>query len=174
MGAPKRPSPARKRAVLAVTGAVALAACLGTPALVSAVRPPQGPASGPTAPPAPPIVPSPGQTRSDGPPASGGREDLELFTSTLETAARATRPSSLTARTLTDALTAAGFDPDAMERTADRTSANLASPALTVSVRLGPTCLIGQYVRADASIVANRDEAVGSGTCLVGRTAPVE
>jgi hypothetical protein len=75
---------------------------------------------------------------------------------------------------LTDALTAAGFGVAAMQRTADQTSANLQVPTLTVSVRVGTSCFIGQFVRSDASISTELATPIETGACLIGQTVPVK
>ncbi|MEA5457003.1 hypothetical protein SPF06_19950 [Sinomonas sp. JGH33] len=121
-------------------------------------------------------TPSPAPTRPllarFDPLASDG-DNLQLFGSVLTRAAQSTSSSSVTAKTLTDALVAVGFSPASMQRTADQTSANLQAPTLTVSVKYGGGCLIGQFVRSEASVSTELAAPIGTGACLVGETAPV-
>ncbi|NUP74237.1 MAG: hypothetical protein HOQ07_06265, partial [Sinomonas sp.] len=106
-------------------------------------------------------------------PSAPEGENLQLFGSVLEKAARSTAAGSVTAKTLTDALLAAGFTAGSMQRTADQTSAKLQAPMLTVSVRLNGACLIGQFDRSDASMSTQLAAPIGTGACLIGETVPL-
>ncbi len=75
-------------------------------------------------------------------------------------------------RAIVDGLIAAGFDRDAIEVTADRTPNGHAVDAVQVSVRIGEECLIGQASGAGYSSVVT--EVLATGTCLVGRTRPID
>lgn len=60
-----------------------------------------------------------------------------------------------------------------MQRTADETSVGLDADSVQVAVKLGDSCLVGQYgprsgVRA---VVA---APIATGACLIGRTVPVD
>ncbi|MGT2462327.1 DUF6993 domain-containing protein [Sinomonas atrocyanea] len=122
-----------------------------------------------SAPAAPAPTPSPARSLSRFDPGASPTENLGVFTRTLEGAARSASSSSVDASTLTGALAAAGFAPSAMQRSADQTSANLQAPVLTVSVRVGADCLVGQFVRSDASISTELATPVAQGACLIGR-----
>ncbi|WP_138443881.1 DUF6993 domain-containing protein [Sinomonas susongensis] len=105
-------------------------------------------------------------------PSAPDESNLDLFKRTLEKAAQTTA-SSVQAKTLTDALTAVGFQGSAMQQSADQTSANLQAPTLMVSVRVGAQCLIGQFVRSDGSISAQIAAPIQTGACLIGRQSAV-
>ena len=106
-------------------------------------------------------------------PTAPDGDNLQLFASALTKAAQSTPSGSVTTKTLTDALAASGFDAGSMQRSADQTSANLQAPMLTVSVKLSRACLIGQYVRQDASVSIQLAAPIGTGACLIGETAPL-
>lgn len=106
-------------------------------------------------------------------PSAPDAANLDLFKRTLDKAAQTTAASSVEAKTLTDALAAAGFNPAAMERSVDKTSADLQAPTLVVSVRLGAQCLLGQFVRSDASVSTEVAAPIQTGACLIGRQSPV-
>jgi hypothetical protein len=107
-------------------------------------------------------------------PAASDDANLQLFGGELAKAAGSAPSSSITGKTLTDALIAAGFDVTTMRRTADQTSANLQAPTLTVSLRLQKSCLVGQFVRSDASISTELAAPIETGACLIGQTTPVK
>jgi hypothetical protein len=100
--------------------------------------------------------------------------NLGLFKGELTKAASSGPSSSITGKVLTDALIAAGFGAPTMQRTADQTSANLQAPTLTVSVRLQKSCLVGQFVRSDASISTELTTPIETSACLIGQTIPVK
>jgi hypothetical protein len=106
--------------------------------------------------------------------AASDQANLQLFRTTLDKVARAHSSTDVTGKVLTDGLVASGFDPAAMQHTADQTSANLQAPTLTVSFRLEKSCLIGQFVRSDASITAEVTAPIQTGACLIGETVPVK
>jgi hypothetical protein len=110
-------------------------------------------------------------TRFD--PAAADEANLLLFKDALTKAAHSKAADSVTGKVLMDSLVAAGFDVAAMQRTADQTSANLQTPTLTVSVRLQKSCLIGQFVRSDASVSTELTAPIETQACLIGQTVPV-
>lgn len=162
-------------AVLLTVGGIGLAGALQGLDLRPAPRdlaaaPSASPSGQPDAVPAAPTpTGSPSRTLSRFDPDASAAENLGAFTRTLEGAARSGSASSVDAATLTRALAAAGFPSSAMQRSADRTSANLQSPVLTVSVRLGADCLLGQFVRSEASVSTEVAAPLAQGTCLIGR-----
>lgn len=106
-------------------------------------------------------------------PSAPASANLELFKRALDKAAQSTPASSVEGKTLTDALAGVGFSGAAMQQSADRTSANLQAPTLMVSVRVGAQCLVGQFVRSDASVSTEIAAPIQTGACLIGRQAPV-
>lgn len=111
---------------------------------------------------------TPALTRFD--PSASQSAVLQLFTSVLKQAvAQAGEPDG---KALAAALAAAGFDPAAMQRSADRTSVDLAAPSVSVSVRVGQTCYVGQFVRADRSVATGVTSPISTAACLIGRLAP--
>lgn len=73
-----------------------------------------------------------------------------------------------------DALAAAGFDRSAMQVTADATTVGNAAETLQFSVLWGEECLIGQVGEATGDPVTAVLPALVGGSCLVGRTAPID
>ncbi len=81
---------------------------------------------------------------------------------------------SASGRDFIDALIAAGFDRDAMQVTADRTTVDLQAGSVQFSVRLGDECLVGQYGPASGGYHGAVRPALGTGGCLVGQTRPID
>jgi hypothetical protein len=157
-------------AVVAVVVGAVVALSTGSAGVDTSAGQPSGSAShaasaASPAPSRPPLV------RFD--PTAADRDNLEIFGRALTKAGQSTTSQSVTAKTLIDALVDAGFTAGPMQRTADQTSANLQAPTLTVSVRLGGVCLIGQFVRSDASISTELAAPIGTGACLIGQTSPL-
>jgi hypothetical protein len=148
-------------------GAAARGSAAGSTAAATAPAGAGRPASAAPATPTPTSSPARSLSRFD--PGASAAENLEVFRRALDGAARSASSSSVDAATLTGALKAAGFAPSAMQRSADQTSANLQAPVLTVAVRVGGDCLVGQFVRSDASISTEVAAPVAQGTCLIGR-----
>ncbi|WP_415853795.1 DUF6993 domain-containing protein [Sinomonas sp. G460-2] len=171
------------RGVAVLVTVVAALVVLGAVAVVvgGLFAPPRQDGAGPAASPsasatrttaaASPTPTKPALARFD--PSVPDADNLVLFGSALTKAAQSVSTQQVSAKTLTDALAAAGFSAGAMQRTADQTSANLQAPTLTVSVRLNGTCLVGQFVREDASVSTELAAPISTGACLVGQTAPV-
>ncbi|HEU0206743.1 MAG TPA: hypothetical protein VFQ74_08645 [Pseudolysinimonas sp.] len=78
----------------------------------------------------------------------------------------------LSGRPFIDNLVKAGFPKADMEVTPDRTSVNLAADNISFSVRLGTTCLIGQYGNTGYSSTALK--LLSTGRCLVGTTRKID
>lgn len=74
-------------------------------------------------------------------------------------------------RTIIDTLTAAGFDKASMQVTPDRTSTGGAVDSILFSVKLGGKCLLGQ--RGPDGFSSSVQPALGDGSCLVGKTRPI-
>ena len=73
-----------------------------------------------------------------------------------------------------DALTAAGFDKTQMEVTFDKTSVDLDADSIQFSVRFNGECLIGQTGPASDGYHSTIAPILGTGTCLVGATRPID
>lgn len=65
-------------------------------------------------------------------------------------------------------LAAVGFPPAATQVTASTTSANLQPGSIMVGVKIGDTCLIGQWGTAVDGYQSTIAPALGTGGCLVG------
>lgn len=75
-------------------------------------------------------------------------------------------------RVIVDTLAAAGFDKAAMEVGYDSTEIGLDVDTINFSVKIGEECLVGQFV--PAAYTGAVTSVLGSGTCLVGQTRPID
>ena len=80
----------------------------------------------------------------------------------------------MSGRAYIDALVAAGFDKTTMQVTQDKTTVGNPAESLQFSVRWGDECLIGQVGPATGTPVTVVAPALAEGTCLVGRTRPID
>jgi len=78
----------------------------------------------------------------------------------------------LSGRPFVDNLVKAGYPKADMEVTPDRTAANLAADNIQFSIRLGTTCLIGQY--GNIGYASTVTKVLGTGRCLIGTTRPID
>lgn len=78
----------------------------------------------------------------------------------------------LSGRPIIDNLVKAGFPKVDMELTPDRTSVNLAADNISFSIRLGTTCLIGQYGNTGYSSTVQK--LLSTSRCLVGTTRAID
>jgi len=78
----------------------------------------------------------------------------------------------LSGRPFIDNLVKAGYPKVDMEVTPDRTTVNLAADNISFSVRLGKTCLIGQYGNTGYSSTAAK--LLSTSRCLVGTTRTID
>ncbi|MES1169210.1 MAG: hypothetical protein ABUL47_00825 [Leifsonia sp.] len=78
----------------------------------------------------------------------------------------------LSGRPFIDNLVKAGFSKVDMEVTPDRTTVNLAADNISFSVRMGNTCLIGQYGNTCYSSTAQK--LLSTSRCLVGTTRKID
>ena len=78
----------------------------------------------------------------------------------------------LSGRPFIDNLVKAGFPKVDMEVTPDRTTVNLAADNISFSVRLGKTCLIGQY--GNTGYASTVQKLLSTGRCLVGTTRKID
>jgi hypothetical protein len=79
---------------------------------------------------------------------------------------------ALDGRAFIDNLVVAGFPKTEMELTSDRTAINGAADNIQFSVRLGGTCLIGQY--GNVGYASTTTVLLSTGRCLVGQTRPID
>lgn len=77
-------------------------------------------------------------------------------------------------RAFIDGLVAAGFDKATMEVTSDSTTIGNAADSIQFSVRWGESCLIGQNGAAVGGYHSTVGPLLGSGTCLIGSTRPID
>ncbi|WP_394769732.1 DUF6993 domain-containing protein [Lacisediminihabitans sp.] len=80
--------------------------------------------------------------------------------------------ASANGKTIIDTLVAAGFDKAAMQVTPDTTSNRGAVDSILFSVRLGGQCLLGQ--RGPDGFSSAVEPALADGSCLVGKTRPID
>ena len=73
-----------------------------------------------------------------------------------------------------DALVAAGFDRSAMQLTSDVSTVDNPAESFQISVHWHADCLIGQIGPSIGEPHAVVVPAIGQGTCLVGRTIPLD
>jgi hypothetical protein len=78
----------------------------------------------------------------------------------------------LSGRPFIDNLVKAGFPKVDMEVTPDRTTVNLAADNISFSVRLGDSCLIGQY--GNTGYASTVQKLLSTGKCLVGITRTID
>jgi hypothetical protein len=69
-----------------------------------------------------------------------------------------------------DNLAAAGYPREDMEVTPDQTAIGLGADSIMFSVRLGDTCLIGQY--GNIGYASTTTDLLSTGTCLIGTPHP--
>lgn len=139
--------------------------------------------AGCTAPAAPeqPSASSSAQSSSEAPqapeaaalvPGGTAEENLPYFEQVVDAvvAADAEAPGT----SVVDALVAGGFAKESMQLTADETSIGLDADTVVVSVKLGESCLLGQYGPKSDGVHAVVAAPIATGACLVGRTVPLE
>ena len=78
----------------------------------------------------------------------------------------------LSGRPIIDNLVKAGFPKVDMELTPDRTTVNLAADNISFSVRLGNSCLIGQY--GNTGYASTVQKLLSTSKCLVGTTRKID
>ena len=78
----------------------------------------------------------------------------------------------LSGRPIIDNLVKAGFPKVDMELTPDRTTVNLAADNVSFSVRLGNSCLIGQY--GNTGYASTVQKLLSTSRCLVGTTRKID
>ena len=78
----------------------------------------------------------------------------------------------LSGRPIIDNLVKAGFPKVDMELTPDRTTVNLAADNISFSVRLGNSCLIGQY--GNTGYASTVQKLLSTSKCLIGTTRKID
>lgn len=134
---------------------------------------PNGTASGTVAP--TPSGTTPTETATPPPvlvPDGTAADNLPLFAAT--TAAVWGSEQAFSGRAYIDALTEAGFDKSAMQVTNDHSTVGNQAESIQFSVRWGDECLVGQIGTATGEPVAVVVPVLAEGTCLVGRTRPID
>jgi hypothetical protein len=115
-----------------------------------------------------PVAPVPAATMV---PGGTAEQNLPFFNLTNEKTVAAN--ASAGSHALIDGLVAAGFAKSSMEVTADETSVGLPVASVQFSVRLGPSCLIGQYGPDSNGYHGVATPVLGTGKCLVGDTLAI-
>lgn len=75
---------------------------------------------------------------------------------------------------LLQAIVAAGFNKTAMSSTADRTSVDLQADSVEIAIRMGESCLIGQWRPSDNGYQSVVTAPLEDGACLVGATRQID
>nr|WP_208379942.1 hypothetical protein [Microbacterium endophyticum] len=119
------------------------------------------PAASPTEEPAPTLVP-------DG----TADENLPFFAQIVQDVWAG--PDSVSGRAYIDALSSAGFDKGSMQVTQDMTTVGNAAESIQFSVLIGEDCLVGQVGPATGQAVTVVLPVLGTGTCLLGDTRPID
>lgn len=79
---------------------------------------------------------------------------------------------TLDGRAFIDNLVVAGYPKAAMEVTPDKTTVNLDADNVEFSVRLGSTCLVGEY--GNVGYASSAQRVFSTGTCLAGTTRTID
>ncbi|TDW31301.1 DUF6993 domain-containing protein [Cryobacterium psychrophilum] len=104
-------------------------------------------------------------------PEQSAEANLAYFDS-IASAVAETNP--VDGRAYVDALVAGGFDKGAMQLSFDRTHVDLAADSVEFSVLFNDECLIGQRGPATGGYHSMAAAVLGSGTCLLGVTRPLD
>lgn len=105
-------------------------------------------------------------------PDGSASDNLAYFAAIVNSVAAG--PDSAAGRAYIDALVAGGFDKSAMQVTRDESTVGNAAESIQFSVLWSGECLVGQVGPATGPPVAVVLPAVGSGTCLIGDTRPID
>ncbi|MFS2241524.1 DUF6993 domain-containing protein [Microbacterium sp. OR16] len=123
---------------------------------------------------APSATPSPGPAAPEASDAAD-ESDAALASFTEITARVWASDSRGQGRAYVDALVEAGFQKDAMQVTADRSTVGNAAESLQFSVAVNDTqCLVGQVGPSTGEPVTARLPRLADGACLVGGTRPID
>lgn len=162
--------PASVVAVLAL-GALLVTGCTAAPDPA-----PSAPGTGGPATSAPPAPSADAETPDSDPavlrPDADAESNRAFFQSALSSAWNG--PERARTAAYTRALIDAGFDPAAMQATADRTAIGHDVDAIEVSVLWQGECLIGQASLARNVLTTTVLDPIDDESCLIGRTVPIE
>jgi hypothetical protein len=103
-------------------------------------------------------------------PGGTAAENLQFFDVTNQAFYAAHGKSD--GRSIIDNLVAAGFRKQDMEVTPDQTSIGEAADSIVFSVRVKGECLIGQF--SASGYTGTLGPMLGTGSCLVGTTRPID
>lgn len=156
---PSRTARAGLAVAIGVAGMLTLSACVGAPAPVPTPTSTGDATLAPTTPAGP-------QIDLDG----SATDNLPYFDQVNGELIAA--GGTLDGRAFIDNLVAAGYPKSAMEVTSDRTSINGQADNIQFSVRLGDTCLIGQY--GNIGYASTALDVLATGRCLIGTTRPID
>ncbi|GAA1736579.1 DUF6993 domain-containing protein [Microcella frigidaquae] len=159
----------RKRSGASVGGMIALAAALvlGLVAGCAPAAPLPTPTITPsvTATPTPTATPDPELVEGG---TAGQNRPYFVFVLTRLVEENPSPSSKRLLRTLVEA----GFDREAIEITQDRTRIDAPADSILIGVLIDGQCLLGQVI--DGEVVTELAEVLGTGRCLVGRTASLD
>jgi len=125
------------------------------------------PTEAPTSSAEPSPTPTPDPEFVEGGTAGQNRPYFEfIITGLLE---RSDRPTSAT---IVNSLAAAGFDRATIEITPDTTPVGELADSILVGIPIDGQCLLGQII--DGELVSQLADVLGTGRCLVGRTASLD
>lgn len=107
-------------------------------------------------------------------PDGTANQNEDYFSYVLRQAIRS--GAQVTGEEMVNALSAGGFDRNAMQVSFDESQTGLRADNIFVSVRMSEQCLLGQIVTADKSVVVDVQPAVGpeKTVCLIGQTRPID
>jgi hypothetical protein len=155
----------RPRAALLAAGAAALLAAVALTGCTPASAPTSTSARTASA------APSPTPTATAAIDLSGNAaQNLPYFDQVNH--ALIAKGGTLDGRAFIDNLVAAGYPRSAMEVTPDRTSIDLQADNIEFSVRLGSTCLVGEY--GNIGYASSSQRVFSTGRCLAGTTRPID
>lgn len=164
-------TPRRRRAPLIVgvigLGVLILSAC-DQDAPVTDPEPGVSASSAPVTAPTPSPTAEPARLYPEG----GASDNLELFTAITQEVWDGS--DSVSGRAYIDALVSAGFDREAMEVTADKTTLGTPVESLQFAVRWDEECLIGQVGPTVGDPLAIVAPGLADGGCLVGTTRAID
>jgi hypothetical protein len=154
-----RPRAAIVAAGAALLAAVALAGCTSAPT--------PAPTTARTA----SVAPTPTPTASASIDLTGNAaQNLPYFDQVNQ--ALIAKGGTLDGRAFIDNLVTAGYPKSAMEVTPDRTSIDLQADNIEFSVRLGSTCLVGEY--GNIGYASTSQRVFSTGRCLAGTTRQID
>lgn len=158
---------------LVVASVLGLAGCTTADTTDPIVAPSPHPTAAPAGASAAPASSEASSTEPAGLRPDGSASDNLPYFDAVNRAVIASDPGS-GGRAFVDALVAAGFPKSAMQVTADTTTLGDPADSIQFSVVLAGECLIGQYGPGSGGYHSAVRPVLGTGTCLVGRTRPVD